>query len=299
MSFRTVVITKQSKISYKNRFLVVKKESEEKFIHLSEIDTIIVDSISVSISAYLLKELADNKINIIFCDEKHNPFGELSPYYSRHNSSKKIKEQIQWKKASKDTLWQKIVENKILNQSLLLEKIKSSKNKILLNYIDEIQLGDKTNREGHAAKVYFNELFGKNFSRNDNNNINAALNYGYAVLLSTINKEIVSNGYLTQLGIHHKNEFNEFNLTCDIMEPFRIIIDNFVYYNQNREFDSSYKLDIVNIFNNDFKYSGKKYILKDIIKMYVKNTLEAINDIEKYKGFVYDEGQSNENNSIL
>ncbi len=290
MSFRTVVITKQSKISYKNRFLVVKKESEEKFIHLSEIDTIIVDSISVSISAYLLKELADNKINIIFCDEKHNPFGELSPYYSRHNSSKKIKEQIQWKKASKDTLWQKIVENKILNQSLLLEKIKSSKNKILLNYIDEIQLGDKTNREGHAAKVYFNELFGKNFSRNDNNNINAALNYGYAVLLSTINKEIVSNGYLTQLGIHHKNEFNEFNLTCDIMEPFRIIIDNFVYYNQNREFDSSYKLDIVNIFNNDFKYSGKKYILKDIIKMYVKNTLEAINDIEKYKGFVYDEG---------
>lgn len=290
MSFRTVVITKQSKISYKNRFLVVKKESEEKFIHLSEIDTIIVDSISVSISAYLLKELADNKINIIFCDEKHNPFGELSPYYSRHNTSKQIKEQIQWKKTSKETLWQKIVENKILNQSLLLKKIKSSKNKILLSYIDEIQPGDKTNREGHAAKVYFNELFGKNFSRNDNNNINAALNYGYAVLLSTINKEIVSNGYLTQLGIHHKNEFNEFNLTCDIMEPFRIIIDNFVYYNQNREFDSSYKLDIVNIFNNDFKYSGKKYILKDIIKMYVKNTLEAINDIEKYKGFVYDEG---------
>ena len=290
MSFRTVVITKQSKISYKNRFLVVKKESEEKFIHLSEIDTIIVDSISVSISAYLLKELADNKINIIFCDEKHNPFGELSPYYSRHNTSKQIKEQIQWKKTSKETLWQKIVENKILNQSLLLKKIKSSKNKILLSYIDEIQPGDKTNREGHAAKVYFNELFGKNFSRHDNNNINAALNYGYAVLLSTINKEIVSNGYLTQLGIHHKNEFNEFNLTCDIMEPFRIIIDNFVYYNQNREFDSSYKLDIVNIFNNDFKYSGKKYILKDIIKMYVKNTLEAINDIEKYKGFVYDEG---------
>ena len=75
MSFRTVVITKQSKISYKNRFLVVKQEGEENFIHLSEIDTIIVDSISVSISTYLLKELADNKINIIFCDEKHNPFG--------------------------------------------------------------------------------------------------------------------------------------------------------------------------------------------------------------------------------
>lgn len=290
MSFRTVVITKQSKISYKNRFLVVKQESEEKFIHLSEIDTIIVDSISVSISAYLLKELADNKINIIFCDEKHNPFGELSSYYSRHNTSKQIKEQIHWKKISKDTVWEKIVENKILNQANLLKKIKSQKYKLLLGYIKEIQIGDKTNREGHAAKVYFNELFGKNFSRNDNNSINAALNYGYAILLSTINKEIVSNGYLTQLGIHHKNEFNEFNLTCDIMEPFRIIIDSFVYFNKEREFDSNYKLDIVNIFNNTYKYSGKKYVLKDIIKMFVKNTLEATNEIEKYKGYVYDEG---------
>ena len=290
MSFRTVVITRQSKISYKNRFLVVKQESEEKFIHLSEIDTIIVDSISVSISAYLLKELSDNKINIIFCDEKHNPFGELSSYYSRHNISKQIKEQIKWKKLSKDMLWLKIVENKILNQAFLLKKIKSDKYKLLLSYIDDIKIGDKTNREGHAAKVYFNELFGKNFSRNDNNEINAALNYGYAVLLSTFNKEIVSNGYLTQLGIHHKNEFNEFNLTCDMMEPFRIIIDNFVYYNRERRLDSSYKLDIVNIFNNTYKYLGKKYVLKDIIKMYVKNTLDAINDIEKYKGYVYDEG---------
>lgn len=290
MSFRTVVITRQSKISYKNRFLVVKQESEEKFIHLSEIDTIIVDSISVSISAYLLKELADNKINIIFCDEKHNPFGELAPYYSRHNTSKQIKEQIAWKKSSKDYLWSKIVENKILNQATLLKKIKSPKYKLLIGYIKEINAGDKTNREGHAAKVYFNELFGKNFSRNDNNSINAALNYGYAVLLSTINKEIISNGYLTQLGLHHKNEFNEFNLTCDIMEPFRVIIDNFVYFNKEREFDSNYKLDIVNIFNNTYKYSGKKYILKDIIKMFVKNTLDAMNEIERYKGYVYDEG---------
>ena len=95
MSFRTVVIANQSKLSYKNHFLVVKKASEEKYIHLSEIDTIIVDSISVSISAYLLKELSDNKINIIFCDDKHNPFGEIKSYYSKHNSSKKILEQIE------------------------------------------------------------------------------------------------------------------------------------------------------------------------------------------------------------
>lgn len=290
MSFRTVVITKQSKISYKNRFLVVKQENDEKYIHLSEIDTIIVDSISVSISAYLLKELADNKINIIFCDEKHNPFGEVVPYYSKHNTSKMIKEQIKWKVSDKDKIWAEIVRNKIMNQALLLKKTKSSKYRLILSYIDEVVDGDKTNREGHAAKVYFNALFGNDFVRNSDDSINAALNYGYAILLSTINKEIINNGYLTQLGIHHKNEFNEFNLTCDLMEPFRIVIDNFVYYNQERKLDTEYKLDIVNILNVTFKYQGKNYTLKDIIRMFVKNTLESINNSENYKEFVYHEG---------
>ena len=290
MSFRTVVITRQSKISYKNRFLVVKQDNDEKYIHLSEIDTIIVDSISVSISAYLLKEIADAKINMIFCDEKHNPFGELSPYYSRHNSSKKIKEQIKWTTKYKDDLWMKIVKNKILNQSLMLNKIKNDKYDLLNSYIDEVVSGDKTNREGHAAKVYFNALFGKDFVRNNNDNINAALNYGYAILLSTINKEVIASGYLTQLGIHHKNEFNEFNLSCDLMEPFRVIVDNFVYFNQERELNTNYKLDIVNILNNTYKYQNKSYTLKDIIGLFVKNTLNNIDNTDEYKDFIYYEG---------
>lgn len=290
MSFRTVVITKQSKISYKNRFLVVKQENDEKYIHLSEIDTIVIDSISVSISSYLLKELADNKINIIFCDEKHNPFGELASYYSKHNTSKMIKEQIKWKQSNKDKLWSKIVKNKITNQALLLKKIKSPKYGLVLSYVNEVVDGDKTNREGHATKVYFNALYGNDFVRNQDSSINAALNYGYAILLSTINKEIVNNGYLTQLGIHHKNEFNEFNLTCDLMEPFRVIIDNFVYFNKERNFDADYKIDILNVFNNTFRYQNKKYTLKDIIKMFVKHTLESINNYEDYRNFLYYEG---------
>lgn len=122
MSFRTVVITNQSKLNYKNRFLVVKQDNDEKYIHLSEIDTIIVDSISVSISSYLLKELSNNKINIIFCDEKHNPFGELSSYYSSHNTSKKITNQIKWTNESKDILWQKIIKIKLLIKPLCLTK---------------------------------------------------------------------------------------------------------------------------------------------------------------------------------
>lgn len=290
MSFRTIVISKSSKISYKNRFLLVKQELEEKYIHLSEIDTVIIDSISVSISAYLLKELSDSKINVIFCDEKHNPYGELLPLSRRCNTSKKIIEQTKWTIKQKDTIWMNIVKNKILNQTILLQKINSSNFKVLSNYVKEVKIGDKTNREGHAAKIYFKDLFGKEFIRHNDDNINSALNYGYAILLSTINKEIVNNGYLTQLGIHHKNEFNEFNLTCDLIEPFRVIIDKFVYNNLDKKFDTDYKLDLVNLFNQRFRYNKKMYILKDIIEMYVKNTLDCLFDINnEYMGFIYEE----------
>ena len=279
---------RQSKLSYKNRFLVVKQEDDEKYIHLSEIDTIIVDSISTVVTNYLLKELSDNKINIIFCDEKHNPFGEISSYYSRHNASKQIKKQIAWKQKDKNVLWQKIIRNKILNQATLLKKIKCNKYSMLLDYVDEIEIGDKTNREGHAAKVYFNLLFGSNFIRHNDDNVNSALNYGYAILLSTINKEVIANGYLTQLGINHKNEFNQFNLSCDLMEPFRVIIDNFVYFNKERELDTNYKMDIVNIFNQPYKFQSKSYSLKDVIKFYVKKTLYSVENTENYKDFIYD-----------
>lgn len=289
MSFRTVVISKQSKLSYKNRFLVVKQESDEKYIHLSEIDTIIVDSISVSISTYLLKELSDNKINIIFCDEKHNPFGELKSYYLSHNVSKKILLQIKWSQREKNDLWQEIIKNKITNQALQIRKIKSQNYNLLLSYVSEVVSGDKTNREGHSAKVYFNTLFTKKFVRNENDSINAALNYGYAILLSSFNKEIVSNGYLTELGIHHKNEFNPFNLSCDLMEPFRIIIDNFVYHNKERKLNTDYKMDIVNILNSKFKYNGKQYTLKDIIKLYTKNVFLYLEQEKEYIGFYINE----------
>lgn len=290
MSFRTVVVTEQARLSYKNRFLVVKKGLEESFIHLSEIDTIIVDSIAVSISTYLFKELSDNKINIVFCDDKHNPFGELLSFYSRHNSSKKIIAQTKWTKKSKGQLWSLIVKNKILNQALVLQKIKNVNYSMLIGYIEDVCDDDRTNREGHASKVYFNSLFGKGFVRNANDDVNAALNYGYAVLLSTVNKEIVSNGFITQLGVHHKNEYNPYNLACDLMEVFRPVIDSFVYFNRNREFNLEFKLDLIDLFNRNYKFDGKSYVLKDVIKFYVKNVFDYMTSNKEYKDFVYYEG---------
>lgn len=286
MSFRTVLITQQSKLNYKNRFLVVKQSTDEKYIHLSEIDTIIVDSIAVSVSSYLLKELINNKINIVFCDEKHNPFGQITPFYSSHNTSKKIMRQVKWSKTDMNNLWDEIIKNKILNQALNIRNIDNDKYDLIMSYLDDVKNGDATNREGLASKVYFSALFGSDFIRHKNDDINAALNYGYAILLSTFNKEIVSLGYVTQLGIHHKNEFNQFNLSCDLMEPFRILIDKFVLENECKKLNSEYKAKLTSLFDQKYSYNDKKYTMKDIIKLYTKDTLDVLEMNKKYKGFI-------------
>lgn len=285
MSFRTVVISNKAKLSYKNNYLVVKKEDDERYIHMSEIDTVIIDSIAVSITSYLLLELSNNKINIIFCNEKRNPYAQIIPFYNSHNVSKKVLMQTKWTKKIKDKMWQKIIENKIINQATLLIKLKKKNSEMLINYAKDVKMGDKTNREGHAAKVYFNSLFGNKFSRRQPNDINAALNYGYAIILSAINKEITINGYITELGINHRNDYNYYNLTCDLMEPLRIIIDEFVYHNKKREFNKEYKMDLVNILNHKYKYQNKELFLTDLIKLYVRDVFKCIEnqEIESYK----------------
>ena len=111
---------------------------------------------------------------------------------------------------------------------------------MLNGYINEIEFDDVTNREGHAAKVYFNALFGMDFTRTAENSLNAALNYGYALLLSTFNRCVVANGYLTQLGLFHDNMFNPFNLSSDLMEPYRPLVD---YYVKQTSVYKGYKQD--------------------------------------------------------
>ena len=277
MSFRTVIITKNCKCTYKNDHLVVYGD-EVKMIHLSEINTVLFDTTAVSITSYLLCELTKRKISVIFCDEKHNPISELLPIYGSHNTSKKIKIQIDWQEEIKKEIWTKIIFEKIRAQAWILEKMGKEEYNQLLEYSENIEFGDMNNREGHAAKVYFNSLFGKKFGRNQENSINAALNYGYSILLSTFNKEVVSNGYLTQLGINHKNEYNHFNLSCDLMEPFRPIIDKYVYEKIPFEFDSEMKFKIVNLLNYKMKYDGNKYHLTTVIEKYTKNMLKCISE---------------------
>lgn len=278
MSFRTVVITNRCKLDYKMNYLEVRKEDTKRIL-LDDIHTLIIENPAVSLTGCLVEALMEKKIKVVFCDRKRNPQSELVPYYGSHDCSRKIKAQIEWDDEVKGEIWTRIVKEKIRKQAEFLgELYKSEEEKLLKEYIEEMEYRDATNREGHAAKVYFNALFGKDFTRNDDNSINAALNYGYSLILSTINREVVANGYLTQLGFFHDNMFNQFNLSCDLMEPFRILVDRYVYANSFSEFSVDEKHKMLELLQQEIGINNTRQVLVNGLKIYVKSVFDAINE---------------------
>ena len=126
--------------------------------------------------------------------------------------------------------------------------------------------------------MYFNALFGKDFSRTEECPLNAALNYGYSIILSLFTREVVANGYITQIGLFHDNMFNQFNLACDLMEPFRPIIDRFVVEMKPTQFEKEEKHQMITILNREVIIDGKKELLGKAVKIYTRSVFDALND---------------------
>ena len=274
MGFRTVIVNSRAKLEFRLNFMIVRGENEKR-IFIDEINTLIVQSTAVSLTAALLSELIRSGVKVIFCDEKFNPCSELIPYYGAHNTSKRYKIQMQWRDETKDEIWRLIIAQKITNQKNYLKKRGFvAEAELIGSYIPDILPGDTTNREGHSAKVYFNCLMPCGVSRRDGGFLNGCLNYGYAVLLSCFNREIVASGYLTQFGIWHDNEFNQFNLSSDLMEPFRTIVDEVAF--SLPEGDKEFKRKMADILNFQISIDGKTTTLDLAVQTYVRSVLNAL-----------------------
>lgn len=278
MSWRIVVIENQAKLDYKMGYMVV-RGLETKRVLLDEIGILLIENPAVSLTGILIEALTEKKIKVIFCDRKRNPVAELMPHHGCHDSAAKIRTQIVWEQNIKDIIWRDIVSEKIRKQSEFLVEIgKIQQAGMLSEYVKQVELADATNREGHAAKVYFNALFGMDFTRSADMPANAALNYGYSLVLSAINREVSANGYLTQLGIFHNNMFNHYNLSCDFMEPFRILLDRMVYSMQPTKFEQDEKHFMWTLLDQKVMIDGQNQFVMNAIKIYTKSVLDAIND---------------------
>jgi len=277
MTWRIVIISSVAKLDLKLNSLVVRGE-EVRRIHLSEIAILVLENTAISLTAALLCELNKRGIKIIFCDEKHNPYGELVSHYGSHDATEKLRCQIAWDEDIKGAVWSEIVRGKIVKQAQLLgENMRLESAAHLLSFADNIQPHDTSNREGHAAKVYFNSLFGKDFTRDADTPTNACLNYGYMIMLSAFNREISVAGYYTQIGIFHDNMFNPFNLSSDLMEPFRPLVDKCVISMDPKELTPENKKKLVDVLNCEVVIDGKRNYLLNAIRIYCRSVFDAIN----------------------
>ncbi|MBQ6280317.1 MAG: type II CRISPR-associated endonuclease Cas1 [Mycoplasma sp.] len=262
MGFKSLEIVEGEILkTYLNNLLIYRNETKI-IIPISTIDTLIIDNYSVNISTQLLNKLSENNILIIICDKKHLPSSQIIPINGNYNSLKIIQSQIRWTNKSKGLLWQQIITKKIQNQINLLTYLKIA-TEDLEKLKNEINFYDISNREGHASKIYWHKLFGKNFNRDDDNAINSLLNYGYAILLGYLSRSIVKKGLDNRISIFHKSFNNYFALACDLMEPFRPMVDYIVhklYLENNCLILTALKDEIIKLFtkkimiNDQYEY---------------------------------------------
>lgn len=276
MGFRTIVINEHSKLAYKNNHLTYKSANQQEVISLSEIDLLILETTDISITTALVSKLAEFKITTIFCDGKRLPAASLMPYDGKHDSSLQIQNQINWTNGRKEQAWLEILSQKIDNQSqFLYAQDFEEKGMAIVALLETLQLGDPSNREGHASRIFFNTLYGNQFSREKVNDINAGLDYGYTLIMSIFAREIVKCGCLTQIGINHANQFNPFNLASDLMEPFRVLVDEIVYAHIDSTFPKI-KRALFSLFGRTYSYNGSHMYLSNIVSHYVKASIDYL-----------------------
>ena len=281
MGWRSVIITQHAKLTYSMQMMIVQTRDGINQIPIEDINLLLVSTTQAVITSALISKLAQNQAKIIFVDEKDNPVVETAVYYPGARNIAKLKEQFNWDEHLKELLWTKIVSQKIKNQIAVLENYHLAKDDVQ-NELDQLEINDESNREAVAARKYFMLLFDKNFVRRDTSAVNAALDYGYAILLSSFNREIAMNGYLTYFGIHHYSQENQFNLASDLMEPFRPFVDYWVKAHEGiKELTPDIKYGLVELLSLEIKFNGKSTLLTNAITVYTRECLKFLSGDRK------------------
>ncbi len=243
-----------------NQLVINTKQMPEmkKTVPIEDIGYVVLEHQQTSITLPLLNALSDNNVAVIFCDNNRMPNAMLMNLDCNNTQGESFRAQIEASEPLKKGLWKQVIEAKIRNQAALLNKL--GKNGDLLKpYYSNVKSGDADNREGIAAKIYWHELFGKDFIRHrDGYAPNNLLNYGYTLLRAAVARALMGSGLLPALGIFHRNRYNAFPLADDIMEPYRPYLDEIVYHmyiNGFTELDKDAKGQLLHILFTDVVFS--------------------------------------------
>lgn len=281
MGYRVIFLTNPARLYVKNQQLVIDNGDVFK-VPLEDIECIAIDSMQITMNSYLLSRLSEYAITLYVTDKTHHPCGIFLPLlrHSRHLSV--LKNQLEMTLPNKKKLWKQIVCQKIENQATVLKLCGIDEWKSIDVLKSMVKSGDPDNMEAVAASKYFKLLFGKNYTRTQDNFINPKLNYGYSILRSTISKYLVVYGYEPSLGIFHKSNLNSFNLSDDIIEPFRPIVDLYVKkFALEDEIDTHTKASLANLLNCDLIIDNKLFACAKAIELTIKSLSSWYNDKNK------------------
>lgn len=230
---RTLFFSNPAYLSTKNEQLVVsfpEEEKEEKRVPIEDIGILVLENPQITLTNGLITKLIQNKAAVISCDKQHLPCSMLQPLVGHSEQTERFANQLNASVPLKKNLWQQTITAKINNQATHLFR-RGKNHKKLARWANEVKSGDTENHEAIAAAYYWQNIFDiEGFTRYragiPPNNL---LNYGYAILRAVTARALVSSGMLPSVGIFHHNKYNAFALADDIMEPYRIYVDDLVY----------------------------------------------------------------------
>ncbi|MBQ6265625.1 MAG: type II CRISPR-associated endonuclease Cas1 [Clostridia bacterium] len=277
MAYRNIFIANTARLTTKNEQLVVDNGETFSF-PVEDIRCVMVEDYRSTLSTALISKFANAGVTLLICDEKHIPTAALNPINCYSRQLKQIKLQAKATQPLKKRIWQQIVVSKIHNQAKCLEIIGKGGAEKLYRYASEVNSGDTSNVEGRAAAFYFKALFGKDFHRDDETPLNAALNYGYAIIRAVISRTVCLYGLEPSLGVHHCSELNNFNLSDDLIEPFRPFVDLNVakFLFDYDEFGTSDKALLLKALNACVIVEGNKQSAANAVETAVQSYVECL-----------------------
>lgn len=283
---RSIVISSPSRIFLRNSQLIIEKKNDatQSSLPIEDLSVVIIENQQVEISLPALNALTSENVGVVLCDSSHTPLTYLAPLESNSLQGERYREQIEASAPTKKSAWRQLIEAKIENQSFLLLKLSKDGN-ILKPYYKNVKSDDSDNKEGIAARLYWRELFGTDFSRMRNGSPpNNLLNYGYSILRAATIRSIVGTGLLPGLGIHHKNRYNAFPLADDLMEPYRPYVDEVVFNLHDHgcsELDKNAKATLINVGYTDVVIDGTNHPLNIAISITCTSLLKMMSGKSK------------------
>ena len=279
---QTLMLTSAVSLSLKdNQMVITFKDNKDTVTrHIEDIGFVIVDNPNVSITIPLLNELADNNVAVVFCDRRQMPKSMLMTLDGNSTQQETYRFQIEASLPTKKNIWKQLVEGKIKNQALLLNKVGRNGNE-LKQYYSNVKSGDTDNREGAAAREYWNRLFDSQFiRRREGEPPNNLLNYGYTILRAAVARALIGSGLYPAFGVFHKNRYNAFPLADDVMEPYRPFVDEIVYHlyfdGATNELDNNSKSALLRLLFADVKIGKVTRPLENALSMTTASLMKML-----------------------